>query len=461
MKVLMLGWEFPTFISGGLGTACYGLTRGMSQIGTEVLFVLPKPVDPTHSTHVTILSPQSVVEKAGLACSYALEGFEHIKFCALQAGVGVSSYHTPEQYEHILRRRAQRLRTLQRGGEPAEEIGPEEALETAGVHHKSEPQGSGKASDYEGNLFDQVERYARLAVEIADGQQFDIIHAHDWMTYRAGIAIAALSGKPLVVHIHSTEFDRSGEHVNQMIYDIERQGMHFAQCVIAVSLLTKNIVVNRYGVPADKVKVVYNAIEMNGTPHRNVPLMPIRRDEKLVLFLGRITMQKGPEYFLAAAKKVLDVMDNVRFIMAGWGDMVRRTIELAAEMGIGHKVLFTGFLRGADVERVFRMADLYVMPSVSEPFGIAPLEALSNDVPVIISKQSGVSEIINHALKVDFWDVNEMANKIIAVLRHRPLHSMLREQGKLEVHRLSWADSAKHCVEVYEEVLAPQYASST
>jgi glycogen synthase len=262
-----------------------------------------------------------------------------------------------------------------------------------------------------------------------------------------------LSGKPLVVHIHSTEFDRSGEHVNQPIYDTERQGMHYAQRVIAVSHLTKNIVVNRYGVPAEKVQVVYNAIEQNGELQKKIALTPIRRDEKLVLFLGRITMQKGPEYFLSAAKKVLDVMENVRFVMAGWGDMVRHTIELAAEMGIGHKVLFTGFLRGADVERIYRMADLYVMPSVSEPFGIAPLEAISNDVPVIISKQSGVSEIINHALKVDFWDVNEMANKIIAVLRHRPLHSMLREQGKLEVHRLSWTDSAKNCVKVYEDVL--------
>jgi glycosyltransferase involved in cell wall biosynthesis len=301
-------------------------------------------------------------------------------------------------------------------------------------------------------MFTEVERYARLATLVAGQEDFDVVHAHDWMTYRAGIAVSAMTGKPLVIHVHSTEFDRSGEHVNQRIYDIERQGMHFAHRIIAVSCLTRNIVVSRYGVPADRVEVVYNGIEFNGYEPPHQPL-EIGRDEKLVLFLGRITMQKGPEYFLAAAKKVLEVMDNVRFVMAGWGDMIRRTIELAAQMGIGDKVLFTGFLRGKDVDRVFRMADLYVMPSVSEPFGIAPLEAMSNDVPVIISKQSGVSEVLSHALKVDFWDVNEMANKIIAVLRHPPLQKTLREHGRFEVRKLSWSDSAQRCIEVYGKAM--------
>jgi glycosyltransferase involved in cell wall biosynthesis len=331
------------------------------------------------------------------------------------------------------------------------------ALQVAGIstdpNKLSDQAMQGGGVHYAGDMFSEVERYARIATAIAGQEQFDVIHAHDWMTYRAGIAVSAMTGKPLVVHIHSTEFDRSGEHVNQIIYDIERQGLNFASRVIAVSSLTKNLVVSRYGVPADRVEVVYNAIDFNG--HEPPQLPPdIERDEKLVLFLGRITMQKGPEYFLAAAKRVLEVMDNVRFIMAGWGDMIRRTIELAAEMGIGHKVLFTGFLRGKDVDRVFRMADLYVMPSVSEPFGIAPLEAISNDVPVIISKQSGVSEVLTHALKVDFWDVNEMANKIIAVLRHPPLQKTLREHGKFEVRKLCWSDAAQRCVEIYEQALS-------
>jgi glycosyltransferase involved in cell wall biosynthesis len=283
-------------------------------------------------------------------------------------------------------------------------------------------------------------------------ESFDVVHAHDWMTYPAGLAVAGITNRPLVVHVHSTEFDRSGEHVNQQVYNIERAGMHGADKVICVSNFTRNIVLSRYSIPPEKVTVVYNAVE----PSEQVPqgaARPISRDERIVLFLGRITMQKGPEYFLAAAKKVLAKMPDVRFVMAGSGDKIRGTIELAAEMGIGSKVAFTGFLRGPDVDRAFEMADLYVMPSVSEPFGIAPLEALSHNVPVIISKQSGVSEVLTHVLKVDFWDINEMANKILAVLRHPPLQRVLREQGSFELRKFSWKDSALRCKQVYESVV--------
>ncbi len=436
MKVLMLGWEFPPFISGGLGTACYGLTKAMSSLGAEVLFLLPKPVESQFTGHVKLVSAQGVPVQG--SHSYQMEGFENVTFRTVDARM--APYVTPEQYAEEIRHQATSARER-------------EALEVAGIRTDPQaPQAAQPASgQYSGNLYTEVERYARLATLIASQEQFDVVHAHDWMTYRAGIAVAAMTSKPLVVHIHSTEFDRSGEHVDQRIYDIERQGLHYARKVIAVSFLTKNIVTSRYAVPPEKVEVVYNAIEFNG----NGPPTPpdIDRDEKLVLFLGRITMQKGPEYFLQAARKVLEVMDNVRFIMAGWGDMIRRTIELATQMGIGHKVLFTGFLRGKDVDRVFRMADLYVMPSVSEPFGIAPLEAINNDVPVIISKQSGVSEVLSHALKVDFWDVNEMANKIVAVLRHPPLQRTLREHGRIELKKLSWTDSAQRCIEVYKQAL--------
>jgi glycogen synthase len=307
-------------------------------------------------------------------------------------------------------------------------------------------------SPYGGDLFAEIQRYASLASEIARNEEFDVVHAHDWMTYPAGLAVAALKGKPLVIHVHSTEFDRSGENVDTRIHDIERRGMHGAMRIIAVSHLTKNICVARYGVESAKVEVVYNAIDLNGN-HFDEDKYKIHKDEKIVLFLGRITHQKGPEYFLNAAKKVLEVMDNVKFVMAGSGDMIRRSVEMAMALGIGHKVLFTGFLRGTDVEKVFNLADLYVMPSVSEPFGIAPLEAMSHDVPVLISKQSGVSELLNHVLKVDFWDINEMANKIIAVLRHPPLASTLRQHGAFEVRRRTWADAAKQCQQVYDTAL--------
>ncbi len=441
MRVLMLGWEFPPFISGGLGTACYGLTKGMSEVGAEVLFVLPRPVEASFATHVTLVTPRS-----GGSSMYRMEEFKNVTFRTVDAGFGISAYERAAAVAAAAKAQPQEFEKIPKGQTRAQATASKPA--TTGVPAASFTPGG----QYEGDMFSEVERYTRLATQVAMQEQFDVVHAHDWMTYRAGIAVSALTGKPLVIHVHSTEFDRSGEHVNQRIYDIERQGMHMATKIIAVSYLTRNIVVSRYGVPAERVEVVYNAIDLNGN---SLDIMPtaIDRNEKLVLFLGRITMQKGPEYFLRAAKKVLEVMDNVRFIMAGSGDMVRGIIEMAAGLGIGHKVLFTGFLRGPDVERVFRMADLYVMPSVSEPFGIAPLEAMSNDVPVIISKQSGVSEVLTHALKVDFWDVNEMANKIIAVLRHPSLQSTLRQHGRIEVQKLSWADSAKRCVEIYQQAL--------
>jgi len=422
MKVLMLGWEFPPFISGGLGTACYGLTRAMDRLGIQVTFVLPTMVESKYTTHVKLLS--SGYQTSATAFEFA--PLKNVRFRAIQSAL--QPYSTPEVYQRRI----------------------EETL-----RQKQKLQGSGITSigrtDYSGDMYTEVQRYAALVVELAVNEQFDIVHAHDWMTYPAGIAVAAMSGKPLIVHVHSTEFDRSGEHVNQMIYDIERKGMHTADKVIAVSYYTRSIIISRYGVSGEKVEVVYNGVERNG----NWPLETsgISKDEKIVLFLGRITMQKGPEYFLAAAKKVLDVMDNVKFVMAGSGDMMHRAVEMAAGLGIGHKVLFTGFLRGEDVRKIYKMADLYVMPSVSEPFGIAPLEALDNDVPVIISKQSGVSEVLVHALKVDFWDVNEIANKIIAVLKYPPLQVTLRNHGNFEIRKLRWKDSAQKCAKVYDEAL--------
>lgn len=431
MRVLMLGWEFPPFISGGLGTACYGLTRALSELGAEILFVLPRPVPDSHAQHVRLLSPAEVLAGGGRVSRQLGQAFSTVRFLGVDAVMypyGEAADDKAVLSSETVPGAAETVRPASRGIMPDVSGG----------------------TDYAGDMFTQTQRYADLVREIAESNDFDVIHAHDWMTYRAGMVAARVSGRPLVVHVHSTEFDRSGEHVNQPVYDIERAGMHAADRVVTVSYLTKTLVVSRYGVDPGKITVVYNAIDRNGAALQPIPR--IRRNEKIVLFLGRITMQKGPEYFVHAAKKVLSVVKDVRFIMAGSGDMARRSIELAAELGIGHKVLFTGFLRGKDVERVFRMADLYVMPSVSEPFGIAPLEAIAQDVPVLISKQSGVSEILSHALKVDFWDVDEMANKIVAVLRHPPLHSTLRQHSSFEVSQLSWTTAAQNCLDVYRAV---------
>ncbi|HSI34154.1 MAG TPA: glycosyltransferase [Tepidisphaeraceae bacterium] len=446
MRVFMLGWEFPPFISGGLGTACYGLTKAMSGLGTEILFVLPRPVSSPFSTHVKLLSPRPGSPLAGPATEFRLDEFEHVSFRAIPSRMG-DPYERPEAEmaaERARRTKGMTAEAAAAGGVATADLA---TTKTPGVV------GEGKGDHYGGDMFGEISRYATLATEVARGEQFDVVHAHDWMTFPAGMAVSAAKGVPLVVHVHSTEFDRSGVNVDTRIYDIERRGMHAAMKVIAVSILTKNICVHHYGVDPSKVEVVYNAVEVNGNGDFDEEKYKIHSDEKIVLFLGRITMQKGPEYFLAAAKKVLEVMDNVKFVMAGSGDMIRRVIEMAAAMGIGHKVLFTGFLRGPDVERVFKMADLYVMPSVSEPFGIAPLEAMSHDVPVIVSKQSGVSEVLNHALKVDFWDINEMANKIVAVLRHPPLASTLRQHGSFDVRKRTWTDAARECVDVYGQAV--------
>jgi len=439
MNIFMLGWEFPPFISGGLGTACYGLTRALNELGHHITFVLPQPIGAHRASHVRLVTPASGGAQMAYAC-YNIEGLQNVEFRSIPSML--QAYASPAPG-------TERVLTTGKGAEGNGQGGG--GAGSYSVLWATQSKGAGPGL-YGGDMFAEVERYAAIAVFLAQQEGFDVVHAHDWMTYPAGIAVAAATRKPLVVHVHSTEFDRSGEHVNQRIYDIERAGMHAAHRVICVSHLTRNIVLRRYGVAPDKVEVVYNAIENNGSDV-SVPAR-IDKHEKIVLFLGRITMQKGPEYFLAAARKVLEYEQNVRFVMAGSGDMIRRSIELAAEMGIGHKVIFTGFLRGDDVTRVFKMADLYVMPSVSEPFGIAPLEALSHDVPVLISKQSGVSEVLAHVLKVDFWDVNEMANKIIAVLRHPPLQTTLREHGSFEIKRLTWKDSAQGCVRAYGSAIS-------
>lgn len=458
MKVFMLGWEFPPFISGGLGTACYGLTKAMSKLGLEVIFALPKSIDEAFSTHVKLLSPSSLAARSAIRAAKQLQtGHErtdvvydklkNVQFHEIESML--SPYSRPEyyieQFEEYIRQK--RVSCIKEGN----------ILDD--FDDFSDFSDDSDKGDYCGDMFHEIHRYAGSAVRLAVHEDFDVIHAHDWMTYPAGIAVAAVTGKPLVVHVHSTEFDRSGEHVNQLIYDIERKGMHSADKVVTVSHLTRNIVISRYGVIGEKCEVVYNGVELSGDGPMSMSRTGIRSNEKIVLFLGRITMQKGPEYFLQAAKRVLGEMENVKFVMAGSGDMMNGIIEMAADLGIGDKVLFTGFLRGKDVQRVYEMADLYVMPSVSEPFGIAPLEALNHDVPVLISNQSGVAEVLTHALKVDFWDVDEMANKILAVLKYPPLQMTLREHGNFEVRKLRWEDAAENCAKIYKDVMMRSVAA--
>jgi glycosyltransferase involved in cell wall biosynthesis len=304
---------------------------------------------------------------------------------------------------------------------------------------------------YDNNLMEEIYKYAVVASVIAEETEFDIIHAHDWLAYPAGIAAMEVSGKPLVIHVHATDFDRSGGNVNPDVYRIEKSGMDAASKIITVSNLTREIVINKYNIDPRKVETVYNAVD----PVAIAENLILRKgfDEKVVTFLGRITMQKGPEYFIEAANKVLKKMDNVRFVMAGSGDMMDKMMRRAAALKITDRFHFTGFLRGSDVFSMLYMSDVYIMPSVSEPFGISPLEAMQSNVPVIISKQSGVAEILTHAVKTDFWDIDAMADSIYGILNYPALANMFIINGKEEVVRLKWDNSARHVRDIYSRVI--------
>ncbi len=426
----MFGWEFPPHIAGGLGTACYGLTRGLAKNDVHVTFVMPHAYGDEDQRFVRVVNASDVEALYGVPGHDLLP--ENLSFIHIDSNM--VPYISPEDFEAEKRT----VETRQVGGG-----------HVPGDTWRERYDFSGK---YGANLLEEVARYAIVAAEVArqlEGQ-FDVIHAHDWLTYYASIAAKQVSGKPLVVHMHATEFDRSGEHVNQAVYDIERTGMSAADRVIAVSNLTRNIVIEKYGIPADRVVTVHNAVAFAANDQAEAE-RGVR--DKIVTFLGRITYQKGPDYFVEAAAKVLKRLDNVRFVMAGSGDMMNHVIRRVAKLGIADRFHFTGFLKGDDVQKMFSMSDVYVMPSVSEPFGISPLEAMKSNVPVIISKQSGVAEILDYAVKVDYWDVDAMADAIYALVQYPALGTMFARKGLEEVTGLKWDNAAEKVKEVYESVV--------
>lgn len=421
----MFGWEFPPHIAGGLGTACLGLTRGLLHQGVDVTFVLPKLFGGEGHGNMRMVSADAVSVRLGVE--------EARRIASRIDMVEIDSFLHP----YLLPRDVVQRYTS-------------EGESSYSLTHWAE----GKihfSGTYGPNLMAEVSRYALVAAAVAEREEVDIIHAHDWLTYAAGIAAKKVSGKPLVVHVHATEFDRSGEHVNQMVYDIERRGMHAADRVIAVSHRTRDIIIHRYGVPPEKVIAIHNAVDFQDGQETSA--LPRPFPEKVVTFLGRITYQKGPDYFVEAAARVLERMPNVRFVMAGSGDMRNRMISRVAELGISSRFHFAGFLRGEEVQRMYRMSDVYVMPSVSEPFGITPLEAMRSMVPVIISNQSGVAEVLRYALKINFWDVDAMANAIYGLLNYGALARFFQHYGQQEVTDLKWDGAALRVKQVYESIL--------
>lgn len=427
MRVLMFGWEFPPHISGGLGTASYGLTKGMATLDDlEVIFVVPKAWGDEDPTMVRLVGANKI-PVASRKVYY--KGFRR-PLETIEVSSKIVPYIDPSDFWKVV------------------------TTETAGHNLFVQTNDNGTvdfSGRYDSSLMDEINKYAIVASVIAEENEFDVIHAHDWLAYPAGIAAMAVSGKPLVIHVHATDFDRSGGSVNPDVYQIEKNGMDAASKIITVSNLTRDIVINRYNIDPEKVETVYNAVEP--VSFCNDMMVSKGFDEKVVTFLGRITLQKGPEYFIEAANKVLKVMTNVRFVMAGSGDMMERMMRRAAALKITDRFHFTGFLRGTDVFKMLEMSDVYIMPSVSEPFGISPLEAMQSNVPVIISKQSGVAEILTHAVKTDFWDIDAMADAIYGILNYPALSRMFIKNGKEEVIRLKWDNSARHVRDIYFRVI--------
>lgn len=428
MRVLMFGWEFPPHIAGGLGTACYGIVKGLAYNGVQTLFVMPSASGDEDQSAAKIINASDVpVESFD---STVDEFLDKVKF--VRIGSNMIPYVDPEEFREMV--------------ESERRLQSENLTKCIGTKFRF----SGR---YGSNLMEEVAHYAMVGGTIAmeHKDEFDIIHAHDWLTYLAGIAAKELTGKPLVVHVHATSFDRGTEdQIDSRVYDIEKRGMMAADKVIAVSDLTRNIVINKYGIDPEKVVTVHNAVDFSG--RENVKVERGVRD-KVVTFLGRITFQKGPEYFIEAAAKVLKRTKGVRFVMAGSGDMMNRCIRHVAKLGISDRFHFTGFLRGAEVQKMFAMSDVYIMPSVSEPFGISPLEAMRSNVPAIISNQSGAAEVLKYAFKVDFWDVDAMADDIYALLKYPALADFAAREGYEEVNRLKWNIATAKLKNIYESVV--------
>jgi glycogen(starch) synthase len=434
MTVLMFGWEFPPHISGGLGTACLGLTQSLIEENAKILFVVPRAhgderIELINASEVLVGATKEEVDS--VIPPVKSEG-QSIKITVAST---LAPYTDVEQW--------QQSSTVEKWNYEFPATTIKEVVTKGGKRYEF-------TGTYGPALLDEVQRYSEVAAELTKQYTFDVIHAHDWLTYPAGIEAKRSSNKPLIVHVHATEFDRAGEkNIDKRVFDIEYQGMQEADMVIAVSQWTKDIVVSKYRIDAAKVKVVHNGI----VPQEETDFSVLPKiSEHIVTFLGRITYQKGPQYFIEAARKVLLHFPDAHFIMAGSGDLLPAMMERVAQLRISSHFHFTGFLKEKQIHQVWSVSNVYVMPSVSEPFGITPLEAIQAGVPVIVSNQSGIAEVMDHAIKADFWDTDALANAIIGVLKHKALSKSLKASGKKEIETLTWSQAAKKINDLYHEL---------
>ncbi|WP_321436515.1 glycosyltransferase [uncultured Bacteroides sp.] len=418
MKVLMFGWEFPPHILGGLGTASYGLTKGMStQEDMQITFCIPKPWGDEDQSFLKIIGMNNTPVV-----------WKDVSWDYINSRVG--GYMNPQDYYDLRDHIYADFNYLH-----TNDLG---CIEFSGR--------------YPDNLQEEINNYSIVAGVVARQQQYDIIHSHDWLTYPAGIHAKQISGKPLVIHVHATDFDRSRGNVNPTVYSIEKNGMDHADHIMCVSELTRQTVIHKYHQDPRKVSTVHNAVSplsqeiMEIVPKKN-------KKEKIVTFLGRITMQKGPEYFVEAAAMVLHRTKNIRFVMAGNGDMMHQMIRLVAERGMADRFHFPGFMKGKEVYEVLKSSDVYIMPSVSEPFGISPLEAMQVSVPTIISKQSGCAEILNNCIKTDYWDIHAMADAIYSICTYPAMYEYLKVEGKREVDNIKWENVGYQIRSTYDSII--------
>ena len=413
----MFGWEFPPHSLGGLGTAIYGLTKGMYDNGDmDITFVIPKPWGDEERSFARIVGANCVPV-----------AWRDVSYDYVQSRIG--NVMDPQLYfdlrDHIYA-----------------------DFNYMGTNDLGCIEFSGRYPD---NLLEEINNYSIMAGVIARTVDFDVIHSHDWLTYPAGIHAKQVTGKPLVIHVHATDFDRSRGNVNPTVFAIEKDGMNNADHIITVSNLTRQTVIEKYGINPDKVTTVHNAVEPLSEEIRSIKMQ--KGKDKVVTFLGRITMQKGPEYFVEAASRVLAKTHNVRFVMAGSGDMMEKMIRLAADRDIADRFHFTGFLKGRQVYEMLAASDVYIMPSVSEPFGISPLEAMQMGVPSIISKQSGCAEILENVIKVDYWDINALADSIYAIIKYPALYNHLRDKGLAEIDTIQWKKAGAKVIDIYHKVI--------
>lgn len=460
MKILMLGWEYPPHIAGGLGTACQGLTTALAEQGVDIHFVVPHLFGDEQATHMALFDSEKRLATGSPPPDPGVQGPSGQDFVpTTRVPAFLSPYWSPQQFKEALasitHQQVASLSPALRKDPIARALIDGEicGIDLVSALEHEQPtvrrEDGANYSRYGSTIFEEVERFTLQVVSRFANDDFDVIHAHDWMTFPAGVALAESSGKPLVVHVHSLEHDRSGLFVNPQINEIERFGLNQADKIVAVSYFTKRSIEINHEIPSRKISVVHNGVytqdvSKESRQRKNWP-------KHVVLFLGRVTFQKGPDYFVEVASKVVPHVHDVLFVLAGTGDMLPAVKERVRQLNLSSHFMFPGFARGDELEELFSVADLYVMPSVSEPFGITALEAISFDTPVIISKQSGVAEVIEHALKVDFWDIDRMADLIINALLHPELRRDLAAMAREELKRLHWDAAALKTIEVYQD----------